>query len=178
MVTLLEKAALPIVERNCALLALFDFLLFNLEHFDEIGVKLFCDGDSVSENVELVSFLQFSRSHFHSCDRNGFLFALLDSEDLSDLSIASLDTFDTVSLSFQCDFLNLFQESVNQVMSFWGDSIFYNEVIGLWGDSNSKTDNLCVGKFGILDVSRSGISDVSVEDVQVDFVGDLDLFSH
>lgn len=178
MVAFFEKAALTIVERNGAFLALLDFLLFNLEHFYEVGVKLFCDGDSVSENIEFISFLQFPRSHFQSCNSNGFLLALLDNKDLSDLSITSFDTLDTISLSFQGDVFNFFQESVNQVVSFGGDSILYDDVIGLWGDSDSETDDFCVGKFGVLDVSRSGISDVSVEDIKVDFVGCLYFFGH
>lgn len=178
MVALLEKAALPFVEGNCAFLAFLDLLFFDLEHFDKVSINFLTYWNSIPENIKFVSFLQFSRSHFYPCNRNGLFLTFLDCVDFHDLGESSLDTFDAVSFSFQCDFLDFFQESMNKIMSFGSNTIFKDNAIGLRSDSDSKSDDFCVGKFGIFYVTRSGVPDVSIQDVNVNLIVSLYFLSH
>lgn len=63
-------------------------------------------------------------------------------------------------------------------MSFGYNSIINDDLIGFRGYSDSKSDNLCIGEFGVFDISRGGITDISIQDINVNLKIGLNSLSH
>ncbi len=142
MVSLFIQPGLSIVEGDCALLSFLDLLLLYFEDFDKICIDSFWDRNSSSENVKLVSLLQFTRRNSQSCHCNCILLSFLYAVNLWNFSKPSFDSLDAVSLSLEWNIFNFFQKSVDELMSFWCDSSLNNGLFCLWCYSDSEGDEL------------------------------------